>query len=1268
MKMQKWKKTVALLLAFAMVVTPTVTSMAETNGMKAEEVSNAEMTLEKSMEEDENETVYEATVSSEGKESEGETGGLSDQVDTLEAEKTVYYSYYECIYTDRNILVGASYRFSGEGAIYYYAEYYYDDPEDCYSTEGYCEIDDISISGSADYDFEEDDDGYLIIPWETGELTVTFYYTPSPDVEDTVYNGVYSFTFNAVDELTEYSVNIEWDNSYILPGEATTFDATVEYNTMYTDGERTTGEYEGDVTYQWTIHDENEALASTTVNGSSVTVTAKDSLNVDPSPVWAEVEVFDADGTLLCTDDTEYQKISVCTEYYEFAASPKEYSLNVGESTDVNVELLYHTLDGTSSITSGVTYYLRNTGCSYSWYSEEDPSLEAEDLIQTDGLHIEAIDFPSDVSYFNADYLITAEIDGNEIEASETFIHVIINRPSEYTYYYSQENEEWLTNNEYSIAKDDSIDCEIKSYDEDGDAIYSNIDIPVTAVTAVTENGESLDVQLVDGYYVFTPTAEGNVTVTLFYDSADGDNENSGEYSFILSVCDVIESYYLTASCNKGTLLPGQSAIISAAYMLCTESAEDYSETEYDGNITYEWSLGSSDAENVVTLTPSGNTCTVTAVSTDDVVDENIEISVAVYDEEGNKADEKFISLSICSEYCEITLAEDSFSLAPGESITLDPSVAYYSLEYPEGKSVSSDEITFSLIIDDYYLVDEGRYIIDGSSELDEINAVSMDVDTLTITALKTDYNKIRADILLSANVDDIYSLTVVSVTIEADCEHKSLTYHPAADATCITDGYEEYWTCDDCGKMFSDSEAANMITEVQTIPATGHTVENGVCVICGEEIFVISECEIILQTTDYIYDGEEKKPAVIVKNTNGNTLTMGTDYEVAYYNNINAGTATATITGISSYNGSVDMPFTISKADQTVTAATASSSIFAGDTAQITASGQGSISYKSSDTSIAKVSSSGLVTGVSAGTVTITVMAAGTDNYNGAKTTLTIKVKCKIPELSGISNITKGVKVSWESVTGAEKYRVYRKTSSGSWKKLGDTKSTSYTDTTAKSGTTYYYTVRCINAEGTSNTSSYDSTGLSIKYLKAGKISSLINTSKGITVKWSKVSGAKGYYLYRKTSGGSFKKIATITSGSTVSYSDTSVKSKNGKTYIYAVRPYSGSTKGSYTSKTTVRLTAPSISSLKNSSSKKMAVKWSKNSKATGYQIQYSTSSDFSDSKTVTVKSYKTVSKTISSLKKGKTYYVRVRAYKIVDGTKYYSAWNSKKKVKISK
>ncbi|MCC8082035.1 MAG: hypothetical protein LIO80_08545 [Lachnospiraceae bacterium] len=82
--------------------------------------------------------------------------------------------------------------------------------------------------------------------------------------------------------------------------------------------------------------------------------------------------------------------------------------------------------------------------------------------------------------------------------------------------------------------------------------------------------------------------------------------------------------------------------------------------------------------------------------------------------------------------------------------------------------------------------------------------------------------------------------------------------------------------------------------------------LEDGVCINCGADEFIdISECTIILYSTSYTYDGEEKTPAVTVINSDGNTLTLGTDYTVSYSNNTNAGTATVTVTGIGDYFGS---------------------------------------------------------------------------------------------------------------------------------------------------------------------------------------------------------------------------------------------------------------------------------------------------------------------------------------------------------------------------
>lgn len=275
---------------------------------------------------------------------------------------------------------------------------------------------------------------------------------------------------------------------------------------------------------------------------------------------------------------------------------------------------------------------------------------------------------------------------------------------------------------------------------------------------------------------------------------------------------------------------------------------------------------------------------------------------------------------------------------------------------------------------------------------------------------------------------------------------------------------------------------------------------------------------------------------------------------------------------------------------------------------------------------------------------------------------------QCATPVLTSAANVASGITVKWGAVDGAAKYRVFRKVSGGSWAKLTDTTSTSYTDTTAVAGTTYYYTVRCLDSTG-KYCSAYDTKGKACRRLVNQTITSLTNASGGMVVKWPKSTGAAGYYVYRKTGTGSYAKIATITSGSTVSYTDAGVKDSNATTYTYAVRAYYGSSSSSYTGKSYVRLTTPAISTLTNVTGCKMKAVWGKKSSVSGYQIQYSTTSDFSSgNKSVTVSGASIVTKTISSLTKGKTYYVRIRTYKTVSGTNYYSGWSGKKSVKISK
>ena len=159
-------------------------------------------------------------------------------------------------------------------------------------------------------------------------------------------------------------------------------------------------------------------------------------------------------------------------------------------------------------------------------------------------------------------------------------------------------------------------------------------------------------------------------------------------------------------------------------------------------------------------------------------------------------------------------------------------------------------------------------------------------------------------------------------------------------------------------------------------------------------------------------------------------------------------------------------------------------------------------------------------------------------------------------------------MKITWSKASGASKYYVYRKTSkSGKWSYLGSTKKTYYTDKSAKNGKKYYYAVKAVDGDsaGYHSTSHFNDLCKSKTFISAPKPSSVKSSKSGITFKWSKVSGVSGYYVYRKTGSGSYKKIATVKGYKKVSYLDKSAK--KGKTYTYMVKAYSGSTTSDYRS-----------------------------------------------------------------------------------------------------
>ncbi len=164
-------------------------------------------------------------------------------------------------------------------------------------------------------------------------------------------------------------------------------------------------------------------------------------------------------------------------------------------------------------------------------------------------------------------------------------------------------------------------------------------------------------------------------------------------------------------------------------------------------------------------------------------------------------------------------------------------------------------------------------------------------------------------------------------------------------------------------------------------------------------------------------------------------------------------------------------------------------------------------------------------------------------------------------------------------------------------------------------------------------------------------------------------ISGAKVTVASKVTFTGTSRKpaVTVMLSGKElVKNTDYTVKYSNNKAIGKATVTIKG--KGKYTGvikKTFKIVPMKQVITSVTAKTKAFAVKWTKDLNVHGYQVKYSTKSNFSGGKSVYVKKNTTVSKTFTGLTAKKTYYVKVRSYKTVNGTKYYSSWSSAKKVK---
>lgn len=390
----------------------------------------------------------------------------------------------------------------------------------------------------------------------------------------------------------------------------------------------------------------------------------------------------------------------------------------------------------------------------------------------------------------------------------------------------------------------------------------------------------------------------------------------------------------------------------------------------------------------------------------------------------------------------------------------------------------------------------------------------------------------------------------------------------------------------------------------------------------------------------DQTYSGQAITPEVTLTH-NSATLVNGTDYTVSYSNNKNAGTATAVITGIGNYSGTMKTTFRIMPL-----------SIYSAYNTEVSVQ---SYTGKAIEPKMDILYGNTILTKG----VDYTVSYSDNKEVGSAKVTVTgIGNFCdswffyfEITECN-IKNATIG-KIADQFCTGkAVKPSVSVK--------LGSTKLKKDQDYTVKYSNNKKAGTATVTISGIANYTGTAKTTFKI----VNKVNNVKAASAGynsVKLSWDKLNNATGYKIYRaEKKDGSYKCIKTISDKDTTTYTDK--KLTCGKKYYYKVAPYKSSAVGKKSSAVSAKpsLAKPKSVAATAKGSKTVNISWKKVSGASGYEVYRADSKKGTYKKVATTKKGSTVSYKNKKLKKGATYYYKVRAYRTVGKKKVYSSYSS--------
>ena len=329
-----------------------------------------------------------------------------------------------------------------------------------------------------------------------------------------------------------------------------------------------------------------------------------------------------------------------------------------------------------------------------------------------------------------------------------------------------------------------------------------------------------------------------------------------------------------------------------------------------------------------------------------------------------------------------------------------------------------------------------------------------------------------------------------------------------------------------------------------------------------------------------------------------------------------------------------------------------------------VTVTNGGTVLTEGTDYTVSYQNNSGI------GTATVNVFGAGIyDGYiNLTKTFNIVPDTVKNMQISKAGTNT--VDLSWSPVSGADGYTV-QIFKNGKWVSVGNFVGTSAQISGLLPGSVNYVHIAAYaSSNGKTYIGNYN-TSVKIE-TTVGAINPRVSAyaNNFVTLTWDKQTAANGYEVFKyDASSKKYVLYKNITNPNTNTCKVTGLASN--KKYDFKVRAYQiddsektyapfGAVVSQYTS-----IAKPKLNSAKSTSKKKIKASWSKVGGASGYQVMWSTYKNFSKNyKTKSVKA-KYSSKTVTTAQSKKTYYVRVRAYKTINGKKVYSQWSNTKKVK---